>query len=140
VLPKLASKHPVRVDERASFAPSERKPRVLIVEDNSWIALMMAEEVTELACVVVGPARTVSEALALAHSQLLDAALVDIELGDETAFMVAQVLADRHIPFTFITGFSKIPEAPFDNVPVLAKPFGTAALRRALSDMLGQRA
>jgi chemotaxis family two-component system sensor kinase Cph1 len=107
------------------------------VEDNFWIALMMSDEVNELGCVVVGPARSVSEALTLAHAQVLDAALLDIKLGDETAFPVALVLADRQIPFTFTTGFNEPLDAPFQDVAVLPKPFGTEGLRRALTDMLG---
>ena len=132
-----ASDHPLHADETPPFAPGERIRRVLIAEDDSWIALMMAEEVKELGCAVVGPAQSLSDGLALARGHVLDAAFVDIKLGDETAFPVAQVLADRHIPFTFTTGFSEPPDAPFQDVPVLAKPFGKAGLRRALIDMLG---
>lgn len=127
----------VNVGEPARSAQLERKRRVLIVEDNFWIALMMSDEVNDLGCVAVGPARSVSDALALAHAQTLDAALVDIKLGDEVAFPVAQVLADRNIPFIFATGSSGPPDTPFQDVPVLPKPFGTVGLRRALSDMLG---
>jgi CheY-like chemotaxis protein len=125
------------VGEPARAAQTGHKRRVLIVEDNSWIALLMAEEVTELGCAVVGPARSLSDALTMARGENLDAALVDINLGQDTAFPLAEVLADRNIPFTFITGVSEAPDAPFQDVPVLPKPFGSAGLRRVLADMLG---
>ena len=117
---------------------TQPKRQVLIVEDNSWVALTIAEEVTELGFTVVGPARTLSEGLALARSEVLDAALVDIALGGgEKAYPVAHVLSERRVPFIFITGNTETPDAPFENVPVLRKPFGSAGLRRAVTQILG---
>ena len=116
---------------------AQSKRQVLIVDDNSWVALTIAEEVTELGCVVVGPARNLSEGLALARSEVLDAALVDIALGGgEEAYPVAHVLSERRVPFIFITGKTDIPDVPFENVPVLRKPFGSAGLRRAVTQIL----
>jgi CheY-like chemotaxis protein len=133
---KLASV-PLHVGQPAPSAHTERKRHVLIVEDNSLIASLMADEVRELGFSVVGPAGSLQEALALAHTQSLDAALVDIRLGVENSFAVAQVLTNRTIPFAFTTGSNEPPEMPFGDVPVLLKPFGTTGLRRALTDLLG---
>ena len=118
---------------------AQPKRQVLIVEDNSWVALTIAEEVTELGCVVVGPARTLSEGLALARSEILDGALVDITLGGgEDAYPVAHVLSERRVPFVFITGKTETPDVPFEKVPVLRKPFGSAGLRRSVTQILAK--
>jgi CheY-like chemotaxis protein len=129
-----------RVYEPRMAVPTERKrpPRVLIVEDNSWLALAVAEEVTDLGWTVIGPAQNLTEALALARSQTLDAALLDWVLRDETSLAVAQILTKRGVPFTFTTGYDDRPGEPFENVPVLPKPFGSEAVKRTLIDMLGR--
>lgn len=105
-----------------TFDERPQKPRVLIVEDNFWVALTISEEITELGCAIVGPASTLSEALALAGTQDLDAALVDIGLGNDNSFPVAHALAARNVPFVFITGRGEPPEVPFATIPVLNKP------------------
>lgn len=97
---------------------------------------MMSEDVAELGCIIVGPAQTLSEALGLARNEALDAALVDVGLGVENSFPVAQVLTDRRIPFAFITGRGDPPDLPFEKARVLHKPFGTAALQRAVTEIL----
>jgi CheY-like chemotaxis protein len=80
--------------------------RVLIVEDELLIAIMLEEIVTEAGFQVVGPVATLPEALALAASERLDAALLDVWLDEKTrVYAAADVLADRHIPFAFVTAY-----------------------------------
>ena len=129
---------PINVGEPAPSAQTGRSRHVLIVEDNSMISSLMADEIRELEFSVVGPAGSLRETLGLARTEDLDAALVDIGLGAENSFAVAQVLSNRTIPFAFTTGSNELPEMQFRDVPVLLKPFGTAGLRRTLADLLGQ--
>lgn len=119
---------------RSAQSPPER--RVLVVEDDCLIASLLTDELKELGYVVVGPAASLADATAIASSSVLDGALVDVELGLDSALPVAQILSDRHIPFVFTTGDSECPEGAFHDVPMLEKPFTVDQLRRALRHLL----
>jgi DNA-binding response OmpR family regulator len=126
------------VSAAASFSTkiqlfSER--RVLVVEDDCLIASMMSDELNEYGYVVIGPAGNLADAMVLASTSALDAALVDLTLGQQSAVAIAQVLADRRIPYMFMTGDDS-PEGKFHHVPVLRKPFTTTELQRALHCMM----
>jgi len=95
--------------------------RVLVVEDEMMIAMLVEDMLMELGCSVVGPAHAVNEALALACAdQALDAALLDVNLAGEPVFAVAADLraVDR-------------------GSPVLQKPFRAGDLARALGEAFG---
>jgi len=109
---------------------------VLVVEDDALIASMLTDELKELGYAVVGPARNVTEAAAIAATSALDGALVDVELNGESALPVAKILSDRHIPFVFTTGDTERPEGASDEVPMLVKPFTVDELRRALQHLV----
>ncbi len=115
--------------------------RVLIVDDEPMIALLLEDWLNELGHEVVGPARNVASALALIGSAAPDAAIVDVTLGKETGYPVAMRLAEREIPFVFATGRAEgslLP--PFEGAPMLAKPFDFAAVQAAVALMLGSPA
>src|SRR5215469_3841942 len=78
--------------------------RVLVVEDEFIIALEIQANLEEARATVVGPALTLQQALELAENESLSAAMLDLRLGRDSAAAVAQVLAERHIPFLFYTG------------------------------------
>jgi CheY-like chemotaxis protein len=83
--------------------------RVLVLEDETIVLLMIEDLLDDLGCHVVGPASTVPEALALAEAGGFDAALLDLNLGrGETSYPVADMLAARHVPFAFVTGYSAV--------------------------------
>ena len=71
------------------------EPRVLLVEDEALVALMMQETLTEFGFQVVGPVGTASEALSAARDSQIDAAVLDINLGDGLVYTVAEILAVR---------------------------------------------
>ena len=73
-------------------------PRVLVVEDEPLISLLLADWLDELGHDVIGPARDVKSALALIDSAALDAAIVDVTLGRETGYPIAECLARQNIP------------------------------------------
>ncbi len=110
-----------------------RDRRVLVVEDEYFIADAMQRGLKKEGAIVLGPAPSVAEALALIDSQPVDAAILDLNLGDEKAFPVADVLQARDIPFLFTTGYdaSDVPPA-WRHVPRLEKPVEVATIVRAL--------
>jgi CheY-like chemotaxis protein len=115
------------------------KRRVLIVEDESLIALFICEVLETAGFEVVGPWPTVSQALAqLAIPDCCDAAVVDASLRNESAVAVAKALVALGIPFVVATGYNQSQLPPeLAAVPILAKPVNTeeliAHVRRALS-------
>jgi CheY-like chemotaxis protein len=79
--------------------------RILIVEDEFLIALTASEMLEELGALVVGPAATVNEALALAKTQDIDVALLDLNLYGQSSAVIAAELETRRIPVVFATGY-----------------------------------
>jgi CheY-like chemotaxis protein len=112
--------------------------RVLVLEDETIVLLMIEDLLDDLGCHVVGPASTVPEALALAEAGGFDAALLDLNLGrGETSYTVADMLAARHVPFAFVTGYSAdVLVAPHQGRPILQKPFWGDALSNVLQRLI----
>jgi CheY-like chemotaxis protein len=112
--------------------------RVLVLEDETIVLLMIEDLLDDLGCRVVGPAATVPEALALAEAGGFDAALLDLNLGrGETSYPVADLLAARRVPFAFVTGYSAdalVP--PHNGRPILEKPFWGDALSNVLKQLV----
>ena len=86
--------------------------RVLVVEDEPLIAFDVADHLREAGFEVVGPAASVSAALKLLESQGCDLAVLDVNLGRETAAPIADVLATKSLPFVALSGYSndQLPE------------------------------
>jgi DNA-binding response OmpR family regulator len=114
-------------------------PRILILDDEPLIAMMVEEWLTELGCEAVGPANSVSSALGLLQSASVDAAILDLSLGDENSHAVADVLLGLRIPFAFATGYGESGVAsPFKDAPVLSKPFDFRELKRTIGELLNR--
>jgi CheY-like chemotaxis protein len=107
--------------------------RVLIVEDEYFLADDMARSLQKLGVQVIGPVPTVEGALALLADQPVDAAVLDINLRGQMVFPVADTLREQDIPFVFATGHdeSVVPET-YKDVPRWEKPFKPEDLARAL--------
>ena len=116
-----------------SEATSLEGLRLLVVEDEMLVALALEEMLGDFGCVVVDVAGTVDRGLALADKLTLDGAILDINLGGEKVFPVAQRLAERGVPFVFCTayGAAALP-ACFAKAPTLAKPYNEQRLRSLL--------
>jgi CheY-like chemotaxis protein len=100
------------------------KRRVLVVEDESLIALFISEVLESKGFEVIGPCQTVSQALVqLANPDCCDAAVLDASLRNESAAPVANVLTKLGIPFVVATGYNRSQLPPeLAAVPILAKP------------------
>src|SRR3954471_16913155 len=99
------------------------RTRVLLVEDEALIAMLMQDMLSELDCDVVETAGELDEAVAAARAGSFDLAFVDLNLAGVPAYPVAQALRERGIPFAFVTGYGAASDAANADVPVLQKPF-----------------
>jgi DNA-binding response OmpR family regulator len=116
-------------------------PRLLVLEDEPLIALMVRNWLTELGCETVGPAHTVPTALALIKDGPLDGAILDVSIGDQDCSPVADVLRHKGIPFALATGRS--PDglaATYADAPWLSKPYDFAAVRGIVARLLDNHA
>ena len=98
--------------------------RVLVVEDESAVAMLIEAFLADLGCETSASAGCVAEALDAVAKGGFEVALLDFNLAGERVIPVAEALAERGVPFGFLTGYgaAALPP-PFDGHPVLAKPF-----------------
>lgn len=109
--------------------------RVLVVEDEYFIADDLAHAIEEAGAEVVGPASTGEAAFALLDGPPIDLAVLDINLSGDVNFTVADELARRKVPFVFATGYDAemIPQRHANRIR-WQKPFQVDELVRALED------
>lgn len=114
--------------------------RILIVEDDPFIALALEEMLREHGLIVAGAAKTIASALHIVAAEKLDIALLDVDVGQEKIDPVADLLAGRDCPFVFTTGYGRagLPEAHASRA-IVEKPFYTDEVIKALREEL-QRA
>ena len=112
--------------------------RVLVVEDEMMIAMLVEDMLAELGCAVVGPAHALDAALDLARTEAqIDAALLDVNLAGQPVFAVADALREKGVPAIFSTGYGDAALRDVDRgAPVLQKPFRAGDLARALTEAL----
>src|SRR6202007_388047 len=79
--------------------------RVLVVEDEMMVSMLIEDMLTDLGCTVVGPASRLDEALELAGRAEIDCAVLDVNLGGQPIFPLADLLREKGAPFAFATGF-----------------------------------
>jgi PAS domain S-box-containing protein len=105
--------------------------RVLLVEDEILVAMMMKDILTELGFSVIGPFSRLSEAMVAAVHEDINAGIIDVNLGGEFVYPVADVLAARKIPFVFITGYGvESIDSRFGYVPIVKKPVQRQVLQK----------
>jgi DNA-binding response OmpR family regulator len=108
--------------------------RILIVEDEMTIALLIEDMLTELGHEVVGIAMRLSQAMELAAAAPIDLAILDVNLDGHMSFPVADILGRRGVPFVFATGYGAdgLDERYRGKAPVVKKPFRMQDLRSAI--------
>ena len=122
--------------ERAAATNGAGKARILLVEDEALVAMMMHGILEQLDCTVIGPCATCFEALSLLKENKIDAAILDVNLGGETVYPVADALTRQGVPFAFATGYGRETiESRFAHVTTLEKPVGYDELRAALRNL-----
>lgn len=112
--------------------------RVLVVEDEMLVVLMIEDVLIEAGCVIIGPFARLPQALAAAQVETIDVALLDVNVASEKVFPVAHVLERRGIPFLFVTGYG--PSALPSDRPhweACPKPFQPWQLASHLARIVG---
>jgi CheY-like chemotaxis protein len=117
-----------------------RGRRILVVEDEALVAMLVEDALMDAGCTVLGPATSVSQALALLRHNRPEAAVLDLNLCGETSEPVADALVSLGVPFLVATGYGAegLPPGHRD-VPVLAKPYDPAELTATLARLCDRR-
>lgn len=98
--------------------------RVLVVEDQMMVAMMMEDLLDSFGCATVGPAANIAKALALIATERIDGAMLDLNLAGHAVYPVADELARLGVPFVFVTGYGdQEVRGDYSDRPRLAKPF-----------------
>lgn len=119
-------------DERADSAALNGL-RVLVVEDEAAIAMLLEDMLLDFGCEVVGPVGRLAPAIKAAADETFGIAILDVNLAGEPIYAVAEVIAERGLPFVFSTGYGAAGiKDPFRGRPVVQKPFTQSELRRSL--------
>ena len=115
-----------------------RGRRVLVVEDEMMIAMLVEDMLTDFGCVVVGPAHRLDDAMEVVRAESrIDVALLDMNLAGEPVFALADALRAKGVPAIFATGYADPGLREIDRgAPVLQKPFRASELASALGEAL----
>ena len=107
--------------------------RVLLVEDEMMIAMLVESMLIDLGHEVSGPVGWLNKAVEMAEREDLDLAVIDVNINGGSAYPVAAALANRSIPFIFATGYGRAGlAAPFKDRPTLQKPYRSEDLCSAI--------
>jgi CheY-like chemotaxis protein len=111
--------------------------RILVVEDEVMVSWILEDMLDNLGCTVVGPAARIDQALAMVEMEVLDAAVLDVNLNGQKSYPVAKALLARGVPFVFSTGYHKDRiETDYQRYPMLQKPYGQPNLKAVLLELL----
>jgi DNA-binding response OmpR family regulator len=111
--------------------------RILVVEDEALIAVMVEDMLIDMGSDVVGPAATIEAALALARAEAIDAAILDVNVRGERIDPVADALMARGVPVLFATGYGEVKLASGATATVIDKPYTQEKLARGLALAMG---
>lgn len=121
------------------MSPSEIPRNVLVVEDEWLIALDITMLIEDEGHVVIGPAKSVARAVDLIEDNAIDIAFLDITLGEEKSYPIAEKLAALGVPLTFVSAYNKsdIP-SKFQDFDCLSKPVPSDLFRDQLLKLIDQ--
>jgi CheY-like chemotaxis protein len=111
--------------------------RILLVEDELLIAMLLETALEDEGCIVVGPFARLDDALQAADTEQFDGALMDVNLSGERVFPLAEILSAKSVPFLLLSGYGE-DGVPDDRPhwPVMSKPFQIDRVLAALGDMM----
>jgi CheY-like chemotaxis protein len=119
------------------MANSSAPPRLLVVEDEYLIRMLLEDMLDDLGYGVAAAVGTLSEARQIAADGDFSAAILDVNLDGQEIYPVADILTQRGLPFVFVTGYGErsLPE-PYRGRPALQKPFQAEQLKNTLAGLL----
>ncbi len=115
--------------------------RILVVEDQALVALDLQAMLEDDGAAVIGPFGGLAAALGAVSGQAIDAAILDVDLGEEDVLPLADRLVERGVPFVFHTGHAEIGRlrARYDGAPVVLKPAPPGEVIRRLAGAIASR-
>ena len=114
-----------------------RRKRILLVEDEALVAMLLEDMIQELGFEVVGPALRLERAAELVDSEVFDAAILDVNLGGCRSYPIAERLVAKGVPFAFATGYGSPGVVEWrDRVPLIRKPFEKSTLSSVVEGLL----
>jgi DNA-binding NarL/FixJ family response regulator len=111
------------------------KPRVVLIEDEFLIATMLQDQLEDLGCEVIGPIRTLRDAVEASRSIDADAAVVNLHLNREDATTVVELLLSRKIAVGIASGANDAP-VKWNTLPLLRRPYTSSQAREFLLRVL----
>ena len=122
-----------RIAQEKDGCLTPAQKRILIVEDESLVAMMIEDMVIELGHTVAGVAARLREGLQMAEQGEIDFAILDVSLNGERSLPIAEALDARGVPYVFATGYgARGVDGAQRQALTLSKPFGIEDLRRVL--------
>ena len=115
---------------------SAKSIRVLVVEDEVLVGMIIEDFLGDFGYSVVGPIENLKAAVFLAATEQIDVAVVDINISGQVATAVADKLIEREIPFLFVSGYDKILGPRYASIPLLRKPFTPEDLHQVVERVL----
>ena len=113
--------------------------RILIVEDEALIGMLTCDMVEEIGYTILGPYASVADASDAVANHSFEAAILDVNLGGQQAYPLADTLSARGLPFFFVTGYAQDSvDSRFANIPIIQKPIAKEALAGALQAVLAR--
>src|SRR5215210_1959482 len=127
-------------DRSYSMNADGQKRRVLVIEDEALVTMLIEDMIHDSGAEMVGAASTLTDALALARDAQADVALLDLNLKGVLAYPVADVLRERGMPIVFTSGYGSAGLTErFQDCPILDKPFDQHSLEHAIETVLRLR-
>lgn len=119
---------------------ANRQLRILVVEDDFFVALDEKSVLEAEGWVVVGPVTSLAAAMRVAREELVDCAFLDVNLNGEQVTDAAAVLSERGIPFTLLSAYAReaLPCALLKNAPRIQKPYRSRELIEAVAKMMAR--
>ena len=120
----------------AGAAAMKSASKILLVEDESLVLMLLEDMLVEMGHSIVGAASELDEAIELAKNAAYDVAIIDINLKGQRTFPVAEIVLERGLKLIFSTGYGESSIEPkFSSNPLLQKPFDDRALGDALAKL-----
>jgi CheY-like chemotaxis protein len=118
---------------------SKAQPRILVVEDEFLIRMLLEDMLADLGYEVAAAVGTIAEASDVAATADINAAVLDVNLDGQEIYPVAEILAKRGLPFVFVTGYGENSlTPPYRDRPALQKPFQVEQLKTVLDGLIAK--